>query len=142
MLGFGADEKLYNSSTRFQSVQAGVGIPLIFGAQRSKINAVKINQQIADNNYLTGLYALQSEYQQALLSYKKNLQTISYYEGTALKNADIIFSTANKQFTNGDINYLEWVLLVNQAVGIQSDYVDAVRALNQSTIQINSLTNK
>ena len=85
---------------------------------------------------------MQSEYQQALLSYQKNLQTVSYFEDTALKNAEIILSTANKQFSNGEINYLEWVLLINQSVSIQSDYVDAVRNLNQSIIQLNSLTNK
>lgn len=142
MRGVGADERLYNSATRFQSVQAGLGVPLFFGAQRSKISALKINQQIAQNNYLTGLNTLQSELQQAVLNYQKYLQTVNYFEGTALKNSDIILKTANNQFNNGEINYLEWVLLVNQAVNIKSDYVDAVRSLNQSIIQINSLTNK
>lgn len=142
MRGFGADEKLYNYSSRFQSVQAGIGLPLFFGAQKSKISALKINQEIAENNYLTGLKTLQSEYQQSLLSYQKNLQTVTYFEDTALKNSQLILTTANKQFSNGEINYLEWVLLINQSVSIQSDYVDAVRNLNQSIIQLNSLTNK
>jgi cobalt-zinc-cadmium resistance protein CzcA len=142
MRGYGADQKLYNYSTRFQSIQAGVGLPIFFGSQKSKISALKINEQIAENNYRSGLNTLHSEYQQAYLNYIKNLQTISYYETTALKNAEIMITTANKQFTNGDINYLEWVLLVNQSVGIQSDYLDAIRSFNQSIIQINSLTNK
>ncbi|MFL5752656.1 MAG: CusA/CzcA family heavy metal efflux RND transporter [Bacteroidia bacterium] len=142
MKGFGADERFYSSSTRFQSVQGGIGLPLFFNSQRSKIGAMKTNQLIAENNYLTGYSALQSEYQRAVLTYTRDLQTVTYFEQTALKNADIILSTANKQFSNGEINYLEWVLLVNQAVSIQSDYEDAVRSLNQSIIQINSLTNK
>lgn len=140
--GFGADEKFYNASTRFQSVQAGIGLPLFFGAQKSKISALKINKEMAENNYLTGLKTLQSEYQQALLSYQKDLQAVNYFESTALKNAELILSTANKQFSNGEINYLEWVLLINQSVSIHSDYVDAVKNLNQSIIQLNSLTNK
>ncbi|MES2132472.1 MAG: CusA/CzcA family heavy metal efflux RND transporter [Bacteroidota bacterium] len=142
MRGFGADEKFYTSSNRFQSVQAGIGLPLFFGSQKSKINALRITKEIAENNYLTGLKTLQSEYQQALLSYNKNLQTISYFEDAALKNAEIILTTANKQFSNGEINYLEWVLLINQSVSIKSDYVDAIKNLNQSIIQLNSLTNK
>ena len=85
---------------------------------------------------------MRSEYQQALLTYKKNVQTVSYYETTALSNADLILNTALKQFNNGDVNYLEWVLLVNQSVSIKSDYVDALRSLNQSIIQLNSLTSK
>jgi len=142
MRGFGANEKFYTYSARFQSAQIGIGVPLFFGAQKSKINALRINKEIADNNYLTGIKALQSEYEQTMLAYKKNLQTISYYENSALKNAELILNTANKQFGNGDINYLEWVLLVNQSVSIQSDYVDAVKNLNQRIIQLNSLLNK
>jgi cobalt-zinc-cadmium resistance protein CzcA len=142
MHGFGSDEKFYNSSTRFQSIQAGIGIPLFFGSQKSKIGALKINQQIAENNYMIGVNALQFEYQQALLTYQKNLQTLSYFENTALKNVNTIFDAANKQFSSGAINYLEWTMLTNQAITIQSDYIDAVKAYNQSIIQINSLTTK
>jgi cobalt-zinc-cadmium resistance protein CzcA len=123
-------------------VQAGIGLPLFFGSQKSKISALRINKEIAENNYITGVKNLQSEYQQVLLNYNKHLQTVTYFENTALKNAELILTTANKQFANGDINYLEWVLLINQSVSIKSDYVDAVKNLNQSAIQLNSLTNK
>ncbi len=142
MRGFGSDEKYYTASRRFQSVQAGIGLPLFFGSQKSKINALRINKEIAENNYITGIKNLQSEYQQSLLNYNKHLQTVTYFENTALKNAELILTTANKQFSNGEINYLEWVLLINQSVSIKSDYVDAIKNLNQSAIQLNSLTNK
>jgi cobalt-zinc-cadmium resistance protein CzcA len=72
----------------------------------------------------------------------KNQQRVEYYETTALKNASVILQTAQQQFRNGDINYLEWVLLTNQAIAIQSEYSDAVKNLNQSIIEINSLTNQ
>jgi cobalt-zinc-cadmium resistance protein CzcA len=140
MRGFGADEHFYTTSTRFQSVQAGIGIPLFFGAQRSRFSALNISREIADMNYQTGLFSLQNEYQQAYLSYQKNMQTVSYFESTALKNSETILSNADKQFKSGEINYLEWVLLVNQSVSIQSDYIDARKALNQSVIFLNSFT--
>lgn len=136
--GFGADNKVYSGSKRFQFVQVGVGIPLFNGAQKATIAAGKINVQLAENNYAQGLQQLQSAYQQAIQEYSKNLQTINYYESTALKNADTIISTANLQFKNGEINYLEWVLLTNNAISIQSQYIEAVRAFNQSITDINS----
>ena len=142
MKGYGADERLYTTSTRFQSFQAGIGIPLFFSSQRSKISASKIGNDIAQNNYLAGVKTLQTEYLQALLSYNKNLQATSYYENTALKNADIILNTANKQYNNGDINYLEWTILVNQSIGLKGEYIDQVKNLNQSIIQLNYLSNK
>ena len=72
----------------------------------------------------------------------RHQQQVDYYEKTALKNANTILQSANLQFKNGDINYLEWVLLTNQATSIQSEYTDAVKNLNQSIIEINSLTNQ
>ncbi|MGE0569167.1 MAG: efflux RND transporter permease subunit, partial [Bacteroidia bacterium] len=142
MKGYGADEKFYTSANRFQSFQAGIGIPLFFTAQRSKINALNIHNQMAENNYSLGLKSMQTEYQQVLLNYAKNLQAVKYYESTALKNSETILNTANKQINNGEINYLDWVLLINQSISIQSEYLDQVKNLNQSIIQLNSLTNK
>lgn len=142
MLGNGADNMYYTLSNRFQYFQVGIGIPLFFGSQRSAGKAMKINMDMMQNNYLIGLQSMQSEYVQALSNYNKEMQVVSYYEKTGLKNADIIIKTANLQFMGGDINYLEWVLLTNNALSIQSEYIDAVKSLNQSIIEINYLTNK
>jgi cobalt-zinc-cadmium resistance protein CzcA len=140
--GTGADDKYYPLSKRFHSVQVGVGIPLFNGAQKAKIHASEINEAIADNNYLSGLQTLQIEREAALLEYQKYLQTIKWYEDSALKTSQTISTTADKQFINGDINYLEWVMLINQAVNIRSQYIDAVKNLNDAINQLNYLNNK
>jgi cobalt-zinc-cadmium resistance protein CzcA len=72
--------------------------------------------------------------------YKSNLETVSYFEKTALPNAAIIYKTAYNQFNSGEINYLEWAILTNQSIAIQSNYLDAIRGLNESIIAINYLT--
>ncbi len=142
MKGTGSDNVTYSYSSRFQTIQVGVGIPLFFGSQKAKINAAKINQTIAENSFLQEKNNLQTSYQLAVSQYLMNLKTINYFETTALKNAFIIFEAANKQFYNGELDYLEWVMLTNQAISIQSDYLDAVRNLNESSIQINYLITK
>ncbi|MCW3120220.1 MAG: cobalt-zinc-cadmium resistance protein CzcA, partial [Chitinophagaceae bacterium] len=140
--GTGADNKTYDASTRFHSAQAGIGVPVFQGSQKSRIDASKINQSLSENKYIDGVKTFQSQYEQAIQLYKKRLQTVNYYESNALKNVNTIITTANKQFLGGDINYLDWVLLTNQAVSIQGEYIDAVRSLNQSIIEINSITNQ
>ena len=142
MNGAGADNNYYNSSTRFQSVQVGLGIPLFFGSYKAKINASKINQYISENDYVIERNNLQLGYKSVIGQYQTNLETINYFEKKALKNAKLIFETANKQFLNGELNYLEWVMLTNQAIGIQSNYLDAVKNLNETIIQINYLITK
>lgn len=142
MQGSGADNKIYTSSSRFQSMQVGLGIPLFFGAQKAKINASKINQSISENSYLLEKNSLENQYQSVLNQHQTNVATVNYFETTGLKNAQLILETANKQFMNGEINYLDWVMLTNQAINIQSNYLDAIKNLNESIIQINYLITK
>jgi len=142
MRGTGADNIQYDGSTRFQSGQIGLGIPLFYGSQRAKINASKSIQKITETNYLAGLQQFNSEYQKAITQYLNFSKSVDYYEQTGLKNADLISSTANKQFANGGINYLEWVMLTNQAISLRNDYLIAVNNLNESIIQLNYFINK
>ncbi len=135
-------EKNFTASNRFSSVQFGLGLPLIFSGQKARISASKVNQQMAAGKYEAGTKDMETKYQQTLQQMLRNQQLVDYYEKTALKNANTILLSASQQFKNGDINYLEWVLLANQATSIQSEYTDAVKNLNQSIIEINSLTNQ
>jgi len=81
---------------------------------------------------------LEIAYQSALSEYRKYDKAVRYFETTALKNSSQITYTANKQFLNGEINYLEWVMLINQAISIQSDYIDALKNKNFSIAELNS----
>jgi cobalt-zinc-cadmium resistance protein CzcA len=140
--GTGADDKYYSGGARFHSVQVGVGIPIFSHAQKARISARKINQTLAQNNYQAGMQQVQAQYDQALQQYHKTWQALRYYEDTALQNAETVINGANEQFINGQINYLEWVLLMNQAVGIRNEYIDAIRNLNSATIDLNALMNR
>lgn len=140
--GTGADNVLYDRVKRFHSIQVGVGVPLFCSSQKAKISASKTLEQISENNYQMRFQTLETEYQTTFKQYQTQLQTVKYFEEDGLPNANTITETANLQFINGDINYLEWTMLINNAVSIQSDYVDAVKNLNQSIIQLNYLKNK
>lgn len=138
MKGAGADNKTYNSVPQFHSVQVGVGVPIFASGQKARINAAKTNEAVIANDYEVTARNLETAYRSAFSQYQKYAEAIRYFESTGLKNVDVITSTANKQFLGGDINYLEWVLLINQATTIQSDYLEAVKNRNESIIEINS----
>ncbi len=139
MYGNGADDKFYNHSTRFHSGMIGVGIPVFNSAQKSVIEAQKINQQIAENNYQLGLVNLKNQFSQYYGQFQKLNEEIDYYQKTGLNNSESIFKTANNQYFNGEINYLEWTLLVTQAFDIENKYVDKLKELNDNIIELNSL---
>jgi cobalt-zinc-cadmium resistance protein CzcA len=121
--------------------QLGVALPLFNTSIKNRQKALEINIQIAENNLNNEKLKLQSHYQELLQEYKKHKETIGYYENHALKNVDLVTDAANKKFINGDINYLEWVMLINQNTEIQSNYIEAVRNLNNNVVELNSLTN-
>ncbi|MCO5947517.1 CusA/CzcA family heavy metal efflux RND transporter [Mucilaginibacter flavidus] len=139
--GIGADNKLYNGSNRFNSVQVGIGIPIFAGAQKARINSARVNKQIAESNFALEVQNITSAYRAANLQYQKYLQTVSYFESKPLKNAELITNTANQQIAAGNINYLEWAQLLNQATTIKNDYLEAVRSLNEAVIQLNYFSN-
>lgn len=140
--GTGADNITYSTSRRFGSVQLGIGIPIFNKAQKAKINSAKFSKQVAESNYSAGLQLLQTEYRVAIAQYNKYIQTVQYFENKALNNGSLIVATANLQLANGSINYLEWVQVINQATAVRSDYIEAVRSLNESVIQLNYFFNK
>ncbi len=139
--GTGADNKVYGGFYRFQTIQVGVGIPIFTAAQKAKINSEKVNKLIAESNYSVGLQSLNFAYRSAMIEFEKNQKTVEYFEKTALNNSTLISITAQQQLVNGSINYLEWVTLINQATAIKNEYIEAVKSLNESTIQINYLVN-
>lgn len=142
MRGLGADDKYYSASKRFHSVQLGIGIPLFNGSQKAIIKASKVQEDIAENNYQLGLQQLNQQKEAATNEYQKYLTSVQWFECEGLKNADTTIDIANQQFNAGEINYLDWVILVNQAIDIRSQYLDAVHNMNRAINQINYLNSK
>lgn len=142
MKGTGADNIAYTTSTRFTSTQVGLGIPLFFGSQKAKISASKTNVMIAENEYQQKLQQVSIELKKAIAKYKNETNLLNYYEKVQLPSASKIAETSLLKFTKGEINYLEWVILNNQAIQIQNNYIDALSVLNETIIQINYLSTK
>lgn len=142
MTGTGANDVVYDKATRFQSAQIGLGIPLFGGSQKAKISASKISESIAENEYQKEKMKLEKQFQNAFSQYQSNLEKLDYFEKIALPNANKITETANKQFYNGDINYLDWVMLINQSINIKNNYIDAIINHNETIIELNYLTSK
>jgi cobalt-zinc-cadmium resistance protein CzcA len=132
--------KDYSAGNRFHSVQAGVNISLFAGAQKSRIRAAKTSLEQTLLEYDLATQRLINNYLIFFEQYRVQLQNVQTYESSLLKNATTVLNAANLQFQNGEINYLEWVLLTNQALGIQSAYIDALQNLSKTQIQLETLT--
>jgi len=135
-------EIVYRSSDRLGYFSAGLSIPLFFGAQSNRINAAKLSWQGQLKELAYVRQELNTELANAVDQVQKFEEVLQYYENQGLKNADTIFSTADQQFVNGEIDYLQWVILVNQAISIQSEYINTLSSYNQAAIQLSKLYNE
>lgn len=135
-------ERTFKAGDRFSSVQVGIGIPLFFGGKKIGIDAARIEQQINNGKYLAAKTEMDTRLQQANAAAAKYNTLVQNYENGTLKNVGQVMAYAQQMLANGDINFLQWTVLVNQAINTQSQYLDAVYNLNQGIIELNSLTNK
>ncbi len=138
MYGYGADNNFYTHTSRFTAGQIGLLIP-VFSKQGKQVKLATINNQIVQNTALSERLRIQNEFEGLLKQYETQNQIIAELENKALPNATLIFETAQKQFVNGEIDYLEWAILINQSISIQSDYQDALMKYNELAIQISNL---
>lgn len=96
-----------------------------------------LNERIVREDYIASLKTFTGDWQAARVQYANYAAAKNYFESTALKNATDITRTANQQFLNGDINYLEWVMVIHQAVSIESGYAEVLYNLNNAVAALN-----
>ncbi|MCF2489246.1 CusA/CzcA family heavy metal efflux RND transporter [Dyadobacter sp. CY347] len=134
-------EMTYGAGKRFGYVSAGIGIPLFFKAQNARVEAAKLDWERNQNQSDLISLRLQSDLDNASQQIKKYQQSLQYYEGQGLKNADVILTTADQQFQEGDIDFLQWAIVADQAITIKSEYINALNNYNMAVIEWLKLNN-
>jgi len=134
--GIGPDNKSYTMGNRFHSVQAGIGIPLFARSQKTKLEVARVREEIVLQSVELGKEEFQTRIRQYMAAYENQRTILRSMQQSSLPNAQLILQTAGKQFFNGEINYLDYVLLVNQALALQNAYADAQYTLNNHLIQL------
>ncbi len=136
----GNADRFFTKTDRFSSGQVGIGLPLFFFAPTAGIKAAGLQRKIAEMKAQEGNVLMRMRYENALPAYERALKAVAYYEASGLKNADAILDAATLRFGQGEIDYLEYTLLLNRAITIRSAYYDELQKLNESVFEINYLT--
>ncbi|WP_142784033.1 CusA/CzcA family heavy metal efflux RND transporter [Changchengzhania lutea] len=131
----GANARNYNG------FQVGIAVPLWFGAHKSKINAAKTETLIIANEFENYKIQLQSKYDGLLSNLKKFQETVDYYENTGRNLSKELTTTASKAFQNGEIDFLQYVQLLESAKNIEINYLQNLNKYNNTVLELNYLTN-
>ena len=136
MRGSGADNVIYDASTRFHMGQVGLGIPLFFGSQQARVKAGKLGQQAAQTRLEATRVELNNRWQLAVSDYRAALDQLQLMESTALPSAKALEEAASLRISVGDIDPVDWVMLMDKVVALRMQHLDAIDQLNNSIIQI------
>jgi len=128
------------NAKNYSGFQAGVSIPLWFGANKSKINAAKTQTMIIENNYENYKIQLESKYKRLFSDLKKHEEAINYYNNKGQQLSRELTLTASKAFKNGEINFLQYVQLLESATTININYLKDLFNYNTTILELNYLT--
>ena len=126
----------------FQGIQFGIGIPIFFLGQQGRVQAAKIQTQIAQSDYENEQNNLKTLFNQQLQGFQKFQDLLNYYESTGLKQSDEMLKISQIAYTKGEIGYVEYIQSITQAVSIKSEYLNSLNQYNQTIININYLIGK
>ncbi|CAL1519826.1 CusA/CzcA family heavy metal efflux RND transporter [Chitinophaga sp. MM2321] len=136
----GTEERYYGRGDRFSSVNVGLGIPIFSTGQRARIRASNILVQQQQGELAATQQQLSTEMLTALRTYSRHRELVRTYQSVLLHNASTIINGANKRLSSGDTGYLDWVILINQALEMRNSYFTVVEQMNESAFTVEKLS--
>ena len=128
--------KFYGVGKRFQGVELGISIPIFAKAQKAKIKAAEIHQELQEAQVDAFSFSL-SQRGSTLLSDLKRLQIqIDFYRETALPQAKLLISKSQRAFEVGEMDYYQVSQSINNAVEVQKQYIESLNQYNQIAIEL------
>jgi len=120
----------------FNSYQVGISIPIWFLPQKSRVKAAKANAMVSENQYLEQKMVTESRISQLLKALEKTQKTLKYYDEGALVLAEEQIKTAELASKEGEIDYVNYITILNSAIRIKQNYLLYINQYNQQAIEI------
>ncbi|GAB3290300.1 CusA/CzcA family heavy metal efflux RND transporter [Hymenobacter humi] len=128
-----------NQEGGYQVGQLGLSLPLLGGAQKNRVAAARIGEQVATAQLTYATAQLQGQLRGLRLQLARARASLTYYEKTALPQARLMLVTAEKSFRAGDIDYVTYVVNTEPAWQIQAAYLDQAGQYNEFVVALQAL---
>jgi heavy metal efflux system protein len=140
-LSYFQGRNLAEENKLYPGFQIGLGIPLWFGVQRANIHASQLQvekMQQQSDDFKAGLLARYTQLERELDKYA---EALIFYETSGRQLSSETIVTARKSFLGGEINFLQYVQAMDQAVSIEINYLINLYNYNLTVIDMNYLVN-
>lgn len=118
-----------------------MGIPILRGPQKSRVQAARIQEQVATISYRRQLVELAGRQDELVAQHAEQQQRLAFYQQTALPQAAIIVRLSTLAFRAGETGYSEYLLNLERALSLRTAYLDVLLEHNQTVIELDYLLN-
>jgi len=132
-------ETYYGPGKRFQGVQAGVAVPLLRGPQQARVQAARLQEQVAQATLDRYRAELAGRLDALLARRAEQQERLRYFQQTALPQAAVITRLSTLGYKAGETGYSEYLLNLERARRLRLDYLDALLLHNQTVIELEYL---
>jgi cobalt-zinc-cadmium resistance protein CzcA len=138
----GVTQQFYDGGDRFSIYQLTLGLPIFSKVTKARIRAARVHEEMAQLQVSITKGLLNSQWMQLTEEFKKFSEQVNYYEQNGLPQAELMTRNARLAFEKGSINYVEWTMLMSNAVNIELGYLQTLHSLNETIIELEYLTGK
>ncbi|MFP4621237.1 MAG: CusA/CzcA family heavy metal efflux RND transporter [Bacteroidales bacterium] len=123
-------------SSNFGGFEVGLSFPLDVWAEKGRNQAAEIagmEENQAFLNVQNNMLTKNRQQQKKLSVYREQLR---FYQEERLEEAETIMQSAEQQYQQGNIGYIEYIRYFDQAMRIRMDYLKKLNRYNQAVIEL------
>ena len=117
--------------------EAGLSVPIFFGAQRRKVAAARLDVEMASVQLAQSRREADAALSKAAGKLSAARDTYAYYTSEALPQARELRSLSSVEYALGHISYMEYMQNLSTALQTELDGAFSADALNQAIIEMN-----
>ena len=116
-----------------------MAVPLLRGPQRARVQAARLQEQVAQAGYDRYRAQLAGRLDELLARRAEQQQRLAYFQATALPQAVVITRLSTLAYKAGETGYSEYLLNLERARRLRLDYLDTLLLHNQTVIELEYL---
>lgn len=116
--------------------QIGLAVPILFNGNLAKSKVAKLESQAWESQKKQEETKIEAYIKQKQQELEQQQQAILYYTEYGKKVSEEIIKVANNSYKQGEIDFFQFILSLENASTIQVDYLDAVMQHNKTILDL------
>lgn len=131
----------YPNARNYQGFEVGVSVPVFFKSNQQKVKAARLHVHSAEMEAEYQLEQMKSRRYELLKMREKVAADLEYYQENGKLLQDELIRIATLSLEKGEIDFMEYVISIENALTIKLAYIQNINYLNELTLEYNYFVN-